>query len=40
MAKEENTDFLCVDDDFAYGRCSKQCNECKELEKIAYNNEN
>lgn len=40
MGKEENTDFLCIDDDFAYGRCAEQCNECKELAKLTHNNEN
>jgi len=39
MGKEENTDFICIDEDFAYGKCSVQCDECKCFESKAEKDE-
>jgi hypothetical protein len=32
-------EWLCIDDDFAYGRCENQCSYCKEMETKTNNDE-
>ncbi len=28
-----DSNFICIDDDFAYSRCKDQCDHCKEYER-------
>jgi len=31
---KDKDDFICIDNDFAYKKCMKQCDFCKEMESF------